>query len=61
MHGSLWVYVAHSSFIEGSYMTKNTASGLTFYDLFYLLVNNEVQKVSQENCKIVAVDYESEI
>ncbi len=27
MHRSLWVYVAHSSFIEGSHMTKNTASG----------------------------------
>ncbi len=26
MHISLWVQVAHSSFIEGSHMTKNTAS-----------------------------------
>jgi len=26
MHISLWVYVDHSSFIEGSDMTKNTAS-----------------------------------
>ncbi len=28
MHRSLWVMVAHSSFIEGSCMTKNTASGV---------------------------------
>ncbi len=28
MHRSLWVLVAHSSFIEGCHMTKNTASGL---------------------------------
>jgi hypothetical protein len=28
MHRSLWVYVAHSSLIEGSHMTKNTASVL---------------------------------
>ncbi len=27
MHRSLWVSVAHSSFIEGSLTTKNTASG----------------------------------
>ncbi len=27
MHRSLWAYVTHSSFIEGSHMTKNTASG----------------------------------
>jgi len=27
MHRSLWVQVAHSSFIEGSHMTKNKASG----------------------------------
>ncbi len=27
MHRSLWVLVAHSSFIEGSLTTKNTASG----------------------------------
>jgi hypothetical protein len=27
MHRSLWVLVAHSLFIEGSHMTKNTASG----------------------------------
>ncbi len=27
MHRSLWVQVAHSSFIEGSLTTKNTASG----------------------------------
>ncbi len=27
MHRALWVLVAHSSFIEGSHMTKNTASG----------------------------------
>ncbi len=26
MHRFLWVYVIHSSFIEGSHMTKNTAS-----------------------------------
>ncbi len=28
MHRSLWVLVAHSSFIEGSHTTKNTASDL---------------------------------
>jgi hypothetical protein len=28
MHRSLWVWVTHSSFIEGLHMTKNTASGL---------------------------------
>ncbi len=28
MHISLWVWVAHSLFIEGSHMTKNTASGI---------------------------------
>ncbi len=27
MHISLWVQVAHSSLIEGSHMSKNTASG----------------------------------
>ncbi len=27
MHRSLWVQVTHSSLIEGSHMTKNTASG----------------------------------
>jgi hypothetical protein len=27
MHRSLWVQVTHSSFIEGSHTTKNTASG----------------------------------
>jgi hypothetical protein len=27
MHRSLWALVAHNSFIEGSHMTKNTASG----------------------------------
>ncbi len=26
MHRSLWVWVAHNSFIEGSLMTKNAAS-----------------------------------
>ncbi len=26
MHRSIWVEVAHSSFMEGSRMTKNTAS-----------------------------------
>jgi hypothetical protein len=26
MHRSLWVYVALSTFIEGSHMTKNTSS-----------------------------------
>jgi hypothetical protein len=30
MNISLWVWVAHSSFTEGSYMTKHTASD---YDL----------------------------
>ncbi len=28
MHRSLWAQVAHSSFIEGSHTTKNTASGI---------------------------------
>jgi hypothetical protein len=28
MHRSLWIWVTHSSFIEGSHMTKNTASGV---------------------------------
>jgi hypothetical protein len=32
MHISLWVYVTHSSFIEGSHMTKNTASGRRNYE-----------------------------
>ncbi len=27
MHRSLWALVTHSSFIEGSHTTKNTASG----------------------------------
>jgi hypothetical protein len=31
MHRSLWVEVAHSSFIEGSRMTKNTASEGDFF------------------------------
>ncbi len=30
MHRSLWVLVAHSSFIEGSHTTKNTASDILF-------------------------------
>ncbi len=37
MHRSLWVYVAHSSFIEGSHITKNTASDLLaekFWSIF---------------------------
>jgi hypothetical protein len=29
MHRSLWAYVSHSLFIEGSHTTKNTASELT--------------------------------
>jgi hypothetical protein len=31
MHISLWALVAHSSFIEGSHMAKNTASGLSHF------------------------------
>jgi hypothetical protein len=37
MHRSLWVQVAHSLFIEGSHMTKTTASGAVFTRLFFLL------------------------
>ncbi len=29
MYRSLWIYVAHSSFTEGSHTTKNMASGLS--------------------------------
>jgi hypothetical protein len=32
MHMSLWVWVAHSSFIEGSHTTKNTANVKRFYE-----------------------------
>jgi hypothetical protein len=35
MHRSLWVKVAHSSFIEGSYKTKNTASDYFFNSIPY--------------------------
>ncbi len=43
MHRSLWVQVAHSSFIEGSLMTKNTASGAWIkykwlFSLFHILI-----------------------
>jgi hypothetical protein len=31
MHRSLWVKVAHSSFIEGSHMTKNTTSDSSIF------------------------------
>jgi hypothetical protein len=34
MHRPLWVWVAHSSFIEGSHMTKNTASVVNATYLF---------------------------
>ncbi len=34
MHRSLWVEVAHSSFLEGSHMTKNTASGMIKIDFY---------------------------
>jgi hypothetical protein len=30
MHISLWVQVTHSSFIEGSHMTKNMSTGVTY-------------------------------
>jgi hypothetical protein len=30
MRTSLWVYVAHSSYIEGTLMTKNTTFGLAY-------------------------------
>jgi hypothetical protein len=33
MHRSLWVYVAHSSFIEDSHMTKNTVPVFTNFTL----------------------------
>jgi hypothetical protein len=33
MHRSLWVWVTHSSFIEGSHMTKNTATDILFCDI----------------------------
>jgi hypothetical protein len=38
MHRSLWVYVAHSSFIEVSHTTKNTASGVTHDDCHITIV-----------------------
>ncbi len=34
IYRSLWVYVAHSSFIEGLLKTKNTASGLNLIKHF---------------------------
>jgi hypothetical protein len=39
MHRALWVYVAHSSFIEGSHMTKNMAS-VQFYPRPILQLHN---------------------
>jgi hypothetical protein len=35
MHRSPWVYIAHSSFIEGSQTTKNTASEAVFLVFSY--------------------------
>ncbi len=35
MHRSLWVQVAHSSFIDGSHMTKNTDSGASLQTLLH--------------------------
>jgi hypothetical protein len=35
MHKSLWALVAHSSFTEGSHMTKNTASGVIVIKHFW--------------------------
>ena len=36
MHISLWVYVAHSSFIVGLHTTKNTASG--FHQTYFICI-----------------------
>jgi hypothetical protein len=36
MHRSQWLQVAHSSFIEGSHTTKNTASGTVLAMLHFL-------------------------
>jgi len=42
MHRSLWAKVAHSSSIEGSQMTKNTASGLKSHEHLYSIACNLV-------------------
>jgi hypothetical protein len=43
MHRSLWVLVAHSLFIEGSHMTKNTASALTPSGIYSVQLYRNVQ------------------
>jgi hypothetical protein len=40
MHGSLWVWVTHSTFIEGLHMTKNTASDCILVSFFLILIPN---------------------
>ncbi len=51
MHRSLWVWVAHGSFVEGSHTTKNMASGSVFdkshirwFDFNWLNDKNEQTK-----------------
>jgi hypothetical protein len=52
MHISLWVKVAHSSFIEGSHATKNTASGYFIIAVSYKC-KNVLQSIPKQfcNCK----------
>jgi hypothetical protein len=45
MHRSLWVYVAHSSFIEGLHTTKNAASGDAKIQHRYYRVANMVENL----------------
>ncbi len=56
MHGSLWVLVAHTSFIEGSHTTKNTASVQLFraaiYQLAFALHKEELLHCSESPARL---------
>ncbi len=45
VHRSLWVSVAHSSFIEGSHMTKKNGLRFPFITLHFLLINGPKKPV----------------
>ena len=56
MHRSLWAEVAHSSFTEGSHMTKNTASGqlMDLHIRLYVLlivIRNRKYGIAECDCK----------
>jgi hypothetical protein len=46
MHRSLWVWVTHSSFIEGSHTAEKTASGVNVTKLFFCQWQNNLEHLS---------------